>query len=264
MIGEYYNIEKWITPISNIKEQKIKVKKVRLNSRTGKKEEYLSWWSIEKIVLKENYTDEMVTNSLGHEMWRVHKPFSIVRLVETLPWDEYLEGIHEEKYKYEDRIWMSDSPGEYFSMLDLINRIMPKYDSNNNIKKQNILVGGLGLGLIIHLLKLRNDIDKIFVIEKNKHIINMVWPYTSSFYPDKSVKIRHSDFLEIELTLEKEIIDIIDVVIVDIWKSNKDIEDKKLFNDCKNVVETVFPEAQHLYWLFQNKIEYSKYKLRKW
>lgn len=266
--NENFNIKKWETPISNLpKAQYLDIWRVEKNKLKAPiiEQVKLGNWIINRKILKIGFSLEMLTGSLGHECWTTMESMIITVLEERKIWEEYDPSRHKPEYKYMLKIWMSDSPSEYFAMLDLVNRILPKYDSNNKLIKQNVLVGGLGLGLIVHLLKLRKDIDKVFVIEKDNNIIKLVKPYTKSLYPEKTVKIILGDFLKDLKTLSKldKYKNLFDVIIADIWESNIEKEEKLLFKLTAEVMEETFPNAQHLYWLYQRRVEYNYYDTKK-
>jgi len=184
------------------------------------------------------------------------------------------------------QIWMSDTPSEYFEMCNLVDRIKPKlkYDWERNscgfetakdknscvphcftTRKQNVLLGGLGLGILAFLYSLRKDIDKIVVVEMNPHIIKWVSP----FLPER-IQVIEGDFLEYikkfgtekrlkEQYFEKESID---VIVGDIWSNAEEKESRdNLYLKVLELGETYFPSAQQLHWSYENK--YDSYVLSK-
>jgi hypothetical protein len=146
-----------------------------------------------------------------------------------------------------DEIWMSDSPMEYYQTNDLVTRT----------ESGRILIGGLGLGLITHLLARRTDITEIVVIDKEPDVIKLVSPYLSS-----KVKIIEGDFLTKLQELESQS-EYFDTVIADIWKTGFEDADRELFEDCRMVMGDCFPDATHLFWAFQkeNDEELAKYAI---
>jgi hypothetical protein len=213
-------------------------------------------WTIRKLLLKKGYYAEMTMDSFGCGMWYCMAPITLTILEEKRKWDEYLPGVDRPEDEYETLTWMSDSPGEYFGQLDLISRILPKYNAKGELQSQNILVGGLGLGLIIHQLKLRKDIDQIFVIEIDPDIIALVWPYIMARFPNGEIKLRQGDFFEEipKLAKDPHYNKKFDAIIVDLWQTNDDIGEA-LFTQSKEIVERFFPRTQALYWLFQSEVE---------
>lgn len=143
-------------------------------------------------------------------------------------------------------LWMSDTPNEYYSMWEMVARVKPP----------RVLVGGLGLGLLVHLLALRSDITEIIVVEKNPDIIAMV----SKYLPEKKVRVINSDFMVYVRSQEQAVA--FDTVIADIWKGQSgDFEG--IVIDCKMMMDEVFPEATKLYWLFQKNFEEEQLQLEK-
>lgn len=133
--------------------------------------------------------------------------------------------------------WMSDSPMEYFKAIDLVTRT----------KGKRVLVGGLGLGLITHLLANREDIKEIVVVEIEPDVIKLV----KAYLPAK-VKVIEGDFIQKLVELENEAFD---TVIADIWKTGHEEQDVELFKDCQMTMEDFHPNAEHLFWAFQEKID---------
>lgn len=137
-----------------------------------------------------------------------------------------------------ESVWMSDSPMEYYMAWELVARA----------KGPRVLIGGLGLGLLAHLLFLRKDITNITIIEKQVEITQMVKPYL----PLK-VEVIGGDFLYEIQTLSdngKEF----NTVIADIWKSDRE-EDREIFMDSMSMMNDYYPDAVHLYWAFQQEID---------
>jgi hypothetical protein len=230
-------VKEWRTPLSDIPED-----------RSGD-------WSIVKSISSKGSGDWM--ESMGFDYWEVFdKPITITVLSQKVEREDYNPEIDPLEYRYKPKTWMSDAPGEYFGMMDLVNRIRPKYQ-DGELVKQNVLVGGLGLGLIVFLLKLRVDIDRVFVIEIEKDVLQMVFPYIRKFYHAPEVLITLGDFL-VDLPKLKEKRFNVDVIIADIWQTNN-AEGKRLFRKTKDIMEENYPNAQHLYWAFQSSIEKCKY-----
>ena len=117
-------------------------------------------------------------------------------------------------------------------------------------KGPRVLVGGLGLGLLIHLLSLRRDIEEITVVEIQQEIIDMVKQYLPKV---PKVEVIQGDFFSImgELGYGKREFD---TVICDIWKG-RDEKSKELYEDCRGELEYCFPDAKHLFWAFQTEHE---------
>jgi threonine dehydrogenase-like Zn-dependent dehydrogenase len=133
--------------------------------------------------------------------------------------------------------WMSDTPMEYYKTNDLVTRT----------KGSRVLVGGLGLGLITHLLANREDIKEIVVIELEPDVIALVKDYLPA-----KVKVIEGDFL---LKLSEFEGEHFDTIIADIWKTGFEPEDKELFEECRMAMEDFHSEATHLFWAFQESID---------
>lgn len=140
------------------------------------------------------------------------------------------EGIKEDNDT--ESVWMSDTPMEFYKAWELVARA----------KGPKILVGGLGLGLVTHLLTLRNDISEITVVELQEEVIQMVSPSLNG-----KVKIVHGDFL-VEITRQENCYN---TVIADLWKTGHTDKDTKLYKDCKYIINDYQPNAIKLFWAFQ-------------
>jgi len=138
-------------------------------------------------------------------------------------------------------LWMSDTPKEYYMAWELVVRA-----------RGDVLVGGLGLGLLVHLLRLRKDIGRITVIEKSSEVVQMVSKYMPS-----DVEIICDDFVyQMQILSEKGIK--FDTVIADMWKTG---EEKDVVEDCKAIVDDCYPNAVKLFWALQEEIDNDNAKL---
>ena len=113
-----------------------------------------------------------------------------------------------DELKGEDVI-MSDAPYEYYGMWQLAARAWPG----------KVLIGGLGMGLIAHIVSWRPDITTIRVVEISEDVIRLVKPYIPS-----RVEVIHDDFLEYVVKTEEKY----NTVIVDIWRGTGE-RDRELF-----------------------------------
>ena len=145
-----------------------------------------------------------------------------------------------------ESVWMSDTPREYFMACDLVNRT----------EGPRVLVGGLGLGLVCHLLMNRRDIEEVVVVEQVPEVIKMVTPYLPA-----GVRVIEGDFLRMLWSLSIKVEEF-DTVIADLWKGREDA-DRELFEDCRYSMEDTFMDAQHLFWAFQEEVddEQSQYAM---
>jgi len=145
-----------------------------------------------------------------------------------------------------ESVWMSDTPQEYFKCCELVARA----------EGPNVLVGGLGLGLMTHLLSIRRDVKKIVAVENAKPVIQMVKPYLLG-----NVQVKHGDFIKAIRQFSEKGKEF-DTIIADIWKSNGE-KDKEIMEECKMVMEDHYMNATHLFWGFQVEVdnEYSLFAL---
>ena len=67
---------------------------------------------------------------------------------------------------YKNGVWMNDQPQEVWQMRE------PLAEAYGNV-----LVGGLGLGVISHLLSLEPDVDQVTTVELDPNIIKLVQPH---------------------------------------------------------------------------------------
>jgi len=140
----------------------------------------------------------------------------------------------------QEGVIMSDSPNEYYWMWALSSR------ANGG----KVLVGGLGLGILTNILALRRDVEAITVVEIVPEIIKMVKPYLSSYVP---IEVVEGDFFKEVPKLSEESRQF-DVVIVDLWNGVQK-RDEEVFRDAQMLLEDLYPNAQHLYWQFQRKVD---------
>ncbi len=75
-------------------------------------------------------------------------------------------------------IWMTDDPREYYSHVPHVNRA-----------KGNILVGGLGLGMYIHMLLEGASTSHITVVEIDKELIELICELTPGLEDNPKVTI---------------------------------------------------------------------------
>jgi len=127
--------------------------------------------------------------------------------------------------KYKNWVtWMVDDPPHFWSMQDY---------ARNSIGR--VLVAGLGLGLVVHGLLDNIDVDSITVIEKNKDVIDLIYPLLPKAEGAK-FKIINKDFYDFVHEYEEDF----DRIIVDIWTSGSLEETKKILR------EEVLPFSHYL------------------
>jgi len=119
----------------------------------------------------------------------------------------------------------------------------------------NVLIAGLGLGMIILPLLEKPEVKSITVIEINQDVINLVYPYLKS---DKLTVINADIF---EWKPEKMVK--FDSIYFDIWTfislDNLD-EIKKLHNKFKNKLN----RTDNNYWMDSWKYDELKYRRRQY
>lgn len=146
----------------------------------------------------------------------------------------------QEKVAGEWRDWMIDSPYELYAMAEYSVRA----------EAPNILVGGLGLGLLLHYLTQRRDVSVIKVIERSKDVIQMVAPH---FSKDERIEIIQCDFFKVIPRLKRQGQGF-NTVIVDIWAGHihEYIRD---FKKARDLLKHYYPEALNLFHPFQKLID---------
>jgi len=131
-------------------------------------------------------------------------------------------------YEYYDLI-----PGKYVKLrvndeLVMTNTPMEIRTNQEIIKeaKGNVLIGGLGLGIILTAIAEKKEVTKIVVVEKESDVINLVVPFLTKKTKSK-VKIINEDVFN--FTTEEKF----DVLYFDIWNtiSYKNYDDMKLLTE---------------------------------
>jgi hypothetical protein len=83
--------------------------------------------------------------------------------------------------KHKNEIVMSDTPDEINDHLSLIQKA-----------KGNILISGLGLGMVLKAIIDKTNVKHVTIVEKNKEVIDLVGKHYLKKYPDK-LTIVHDD-----------------------------------------------------------------------
>lgn len=164
-------------------------------------------------------------NELYKEMHKILKPCEII------PYK--LENFHIDDKNFGAKL-QGISPGTYTRLMYRGQVIM----SDTNMEKRtnlefvrnaygNVVVGGLGIGLILMAIQDKEDVRTITVLEKSKEIIQMVGEQLPL---NKKVKIIQADVFEWE---PKES-DCFNTIYMDIWTYiNQDI----YFNQMEPLIE---------------------------
>ncbi len=143
------------------------------------------------------------------------------------------------------KTWMVDDPLHWYGMKEFSERC----------RNGNVLVAGLGLGLIVHHLAKRKDITEIIVVEKNRDVIGLIKPCLSF---DKRIKIIHGNYYKwIEKFAEKR--KHFDNIIVDLWVG-KGIECQSEYDWARTITEMLYPypKTLSLYWGFQKIVDLQR------
>ena len=140
--------------------------------------------------------------------------------------------------------WMVDDPPHYYAMLDYATRA----------REGKVLVGGLGLGLVVHHLLARKDISEIKVVEINRDVIDLISPYIQ----DDRVEIIHGDFYEVIGQLRAQGYEP-STIICDLWAgSYKRCQPE--YEYCRFIVEKLYPypKVLSIYHGFQKLVDLSR------
>lgn len=104
------------------------------------------------------------------------------------------------RLKEKDRgVWMSDLPCEIYQHAEFVPKLYG-----------NVLIGGLGLGLILKMMSYMLLADSVTVVEKSEDVINLVWSQLN--LPFKA-KIIHKDLFKYLKTCKTRF----DTAYYDIW-----------------------------------------------
>lgn len=154
--------------------------------------------------------------------------------------------------KLQDRfnVWMSDTPMEINSNYDFIRRA-----------NGDVLIFGLGLGMII--LPLLNDkaIKSIKVVEIDAELINLVLPVIKLYDKRNILQVINADAHEFH-KMENPSVKY-DSIYGDIWESihgDNYVEMKKLTAKWKNRLNRQNPDAFIEHWLKQQMRKMYKYE----
>jgi hypothetical protein len=110
------------------------------------------------------------------------------------------QGYKEQQLSYEGGVWMTDTPQEIWQMDEII-----------KIANGNVVVGGLGLGIVSHLISLLNHNVKVVVtVEKDQRVIDLVSDYIAHDVCDLS---------DIHEWLDTFIPGTADFMFLDTWQS---------------------------------------------
>lgn len=197
-----------------------------------------------------------------HLYYKYYKPFNYFLYDEIKVKDkDYKEinslGYFNTPFKYlvldkNDETWMSIIPHEINTMKEDISKI-----------KGNIVVYGLGLGYFIYLASLKEDVNKIIVIEKDIEIINIFNKYLLPLFNNKSkdkIIILNDDafsFNETKLVNNKHIANniLINYCYIDIYHNPLDALSSYI-RFIRN--ESTNSNITYLYWIEDSIICYIR------
>ena len=102
------------------------------------------------------------------------------------------------------KTWMVDDPLHWMGMQDLA-----------KAARGSVLVGGLGLGLVVHALSTTPDVSKVKVVELNKDVAELVWPLV----PHVGTELVVDDVMKV---IYESQTNRFDTIILDIWVYGQD------------------------------------------
>ncbi len=110
------------------------------------------------------------------------------------------------KLKYDGGTWMSDLPIEQTQMCKHVDMF-----------SGDVLIGGLGLGVVVNHLAARPEIDSVTVVEVSQDVIHLVEPHLKD--PEGKVTVLRKDLFHY-LARSSEEEEAFDFAFFDIWQSD--------------------------------------------
>ena len=152
-------------------------------------------------------------------------------------------GFFSEPYSYleviqNDTNWMSITPHEILTMEGAIEQA-----------KKSVLTFGLGMGYFPFMVSIKNDVDKIVVVEKDKNAIDLFTKYILPQFPYKhKIKIIQADAFNFANKIHDGEYD---NIFVDIWRQPLDglplyLRFKKIFKNYKTTSISYWVERSML------------------
>ena len=199
-----------------------------------------------------------------HLYYKYYKPFNYFIYDEIKTKDnDYKEinslGYFSSSFKYlaldkNDETWMSIIPHEINTMKEDIKKI-----------NGNVVIYGLGLGYFIYLLSLKEEVNKIIVIEKDKEIINIFKEYIFKLFNkncQNKIIVKEDDAFKFNETklinnkyIDKDINLLINYAYIDIYHNPLDALPsyiRFIQNEYKN------NEITYFYWIEESIICYIR------
>ena len=133
--------------------------------------------------------------------------------------------------KKDNVAWMSITPHEIFTMKDDIDKV-----------SGNVLVLGLGLGYFLYMISLKDNVNKITVIEKDKNIINLFKSFLFPKFNKNKIQIIEDDAISYLENNKEEY----DYVYCDLYHNQFDA--LPLYIKIKNI-EKNYKNTTFLYWI---------------
>ena len=127
--------------------------------------------------------------------------------------------------------WMVDDPLHWYGMQDLAKAASGK-----------VLVGGLGLGLVIHGLEENEAVSAVDVVEIDEDVVDLISPLIEM----RKTTIINDDFWLYLYRTEE----IYDTCILDIWVYDEEERTQVVYNmlSAMGTVSTRFPSAKVYIW----------------
>jgi len=82
-----------------------------------------------------------------------------------------------------------------------------------NVARGNVLIAGLGIGMILIPLLKDKEVKKITVIEMEQELINLIFPKIKKYDKSNKLEVIQGDITKIDLPKEQKF----DVIYFDIW-----------------------------------------------
>ena len=202
------------------------------------KEEYLSNPYLNNVYLDKK---EHKLNNLALRYLK-YKKYELFPLDEIKVDDKYQElsqiGYFDGDITYpalmeKNDVWMSVNPNEIKTM-----------DKHIKTAKGDVLVLGLGLGYYPYMISLKEEVNRIVIIEKSKDVIDIFNKYLFNDFPHKN-KITIIEDDAIKYLKENDKYTTFDVVFCDIWHNPND--GWKYFYQLKQIEKSSKKHFQ--YWL---------------
>lgn len=104
--------------------------------------------------------------------------FNLRQLINNRPGREILPGNYTKLMHKEYGLVMSDTQAEILDQTDIM------YEA-----RENVLINGLGLGLVLQYILSKSEVKKVVVNEISSDLINMIQPY----FTDPRLTINHAN-----------------------------------------------------------------------